>query len=214
MIFYDILASAPHLHIRQRRELAELFGFETKNTYEVLTSEAQSIGLLAEEGRGFLGIVLRQLLNHWRSFQIHLVAEDGTEILTANHPFRFYFSKLEVKDPGGRNLGVMEKNFSLLTKSFDIEIPGTRKMTVRSPFWKIWTFQVMRGDRLVASISKKWGGGLKEFFTDADFFHLTFEDSGLTVKERMVLLLSALYIDLLYFEGNNGGVLNFFSFGD
>ncbi len=59
------------LIIRQRRELFELIGFETRNKYEICDADKNVIGFCAEQNKGILGFLFRQFLGHWRSFEIH-----------------------------------------------------------------------------------------------------------------------------------------------
>lgn len=73
-------------------------------------------------------------------------------------------------------------------------------MTMTSPLWKIWTFPIKKGDRNVSVIEKKWTGLAKEMFTDADNFRVRFTDAKLTADEKLFLLVSAVFVDLLYFE--------------
>ena len=46
---------------------------------------------------------------------------------------------------------------------------------IAGPRWRIWTFPI-RGEDGVSegSIAKKWGGALREVFTDADTFRVEF----------------------------------------
>ena len=46
--------------IRQIHEIAEWIGFETRNKYEILDEENKLIGFAAEQGKGFLGLIMRQ----------------------------------------------------------------------------------------------------------------------------------------------------------
>lgn len=188
----------------QKKEMAELFGFETRNKYQLLDSNREVIGRAAEENTGVLGFFARQLLGHWRTFKLHFFNNQGELALTAHHPFRFYFERLEVYDASGALQGALQKRFSILSKCFDVEDPrGRVVLEVRSPLWRLWTFRFMntRGAQ-VALIEKKWGGMLKEFFLDADNFRLTIDESQLDIPETLshTLIAAALYIDLQYFE--------------
>jgi hypothetical protein len=51
-------------------------------------------------------------------------------------------------------------------------------------------------------VKKEWSGLLTEAFTDADRFQLTFESRSLSADERALLLASAIFIDLTWFEQN------------
>ena len=64
------------------------------------------------------------------------------------------------------------------------------QITVR----KISFFQ----NRSVAKISKKWRGMLKEGFTDADTFVLSF--AGLDLNTKITLMGAVFLIDFMYYE--------------
>jgi uncharacterized protein YxjI len=187
--------------VRQRHELAEWFGFETRNKYEVISSSGQSLAFAAEQGRGFLGLMLRQMLGHWRRFELHFFTPDRQEFMRAVHPFRWYFEELVVTDNQGRSLGRVVKRFALLSKKFVVRDASDQVlMTVSSPIWKIWTFPFERNGREVAVVRKKWSGLLAEAFTDKDTFSVEIQDPSLNEDTRRLLLAAALYIDLMFFE--------------
>ena len=55
-----------------------------------------------------------------------------------------------------------------------------------------------------ATISKKWGGALREVFSDADTFRIEFGTASWTEEQRAVLLAAAISIDFDFFENNQG----------
>jgi uncharacterized protein YxjI len=84
-------------------------------------------------------------------------------------------------------------------------------LEVSSPFWRVWTFPFMRGEREHARVAKKWSGLGYELFTDRDSFLVEYLESSLTEDERALVLASAIYIDLMYFEvKGEGGAINLF----
>ena len=206
------IAGESSIVIKQRKEMFEMLGFETRNKYEILNSSGATLGFAAEQQKGLLGTLLRQVVGHWRSFAVHIFDSNRQEQFVANHPFRFYFQRLEVSDMQGNSLGYLERQFSILTKKFLVHDETSRiSSEMASGLFKIWTFPFKRDGRDIAKISKKWGGAMTELFLDSDTFLLEFLDPALTPKEKAVLLCSAIFIDLLYFENNQGKV---FSVGD
>jgi uncharacterized protein YxjI len=185
--------------VRQRRELAELFGFETRNKYEVLAGE-ERIALVAEKGRGFASAIGRQFLGHWRTFHLAMVSPTGELLLEATHPFRWFFQELHITTHDGRELGVLDQRFALIKKRFDVRFATTAAAEVASPLWTPWTFRLTRDGDEVARVEKKWSGLLKEAFTDADNFRVVFTPRALGNDERAVVLMAAVFVDLVYFE--------------
>lgn len=190
------------IYIRQRKELAELFGFETRNKYEIDDENGKPLAFAAEKSTGLFGAIARIYFGHWRKFSIHLFDTNKNLILEAKHPFRFFFQRLEVYQADGVYIGALQQKFSIFSKKFILEDnSGKELLFVNSPFWKIWTF-IFKDDRgvEVSRVEKKWSGGLKEIFTDADNFRLKFTENRLSQNIQNILLASCLFIDLQYFE--------------
>ncbi|MBI3534269.1 MAG: hypothetical protein HY072_02105 [Deltaproteobacteria bacterium] len=205
MSLQEQLGTQSTLYIKQRRELAELIGFETRNKYSIETEHGEAIGFAAEQQKGILGFLLRQFLGHWRTYEIYCFDSLKQLSLKAVHPFRFLFQRLEVFSSDGVKIGAVQQRFSVFTKKFDVLDDNNQiLMTVASPFWKIWTFAFQKQNQTVATIKKKWSGLLTEVFTDQDQFRIEFNDPNLNLAEKTLLLVSGLFIDLQYFERKAG----------
>lgn len=195
------LQSAPELYVRQVRELAELFGFETRNKYAISTANREQIAYAAEQQKGFLGMILRQILGHWRTFEIAFFGPDRQPLFRAVHPFRFFFQRLEVYGNDGRLLGALQQRWGFFTKKFDVLGPDGRVLLeMRSGLLKIWTFPFYRNGAEQAVIEKKWSGAFSELFTDKDNFRVRFVSPTLSPEERILVLAAAVFVDLQYFE--------------
>lgn len=195
------LTTGTEFFIRQRRELAELFGFETRNKYEISNASGAVVGFAAEQQKDLLGFLFRQVLGHWRRFQITIFDAERKPYLRANHPFRFFFQRMDVTDARGQSLGYLQQRFAVFYKSFDVYDPrGALLFQVRSPFWRLWTFSFLSQSRQVAIVQKKWSGLLREAFLDADSFRIAFMDERLHADHRNLILCASLFIDLQYFE--------------
>ena len=195
------LSSATLLKIEQRKELAEVFGFETRNKYAVQLENGSDVLFIAEERKGGLDFLARQFLGHWRSFTLKCFDANRLPVCEGKHPFRFYFQELEVRGERGELLGTMKRRFSFLSKKFDVLTPDGRvALSVNSPIWKIWTFRFFDGARERAVIRKKWGGILREAVLDADKFELEFLDPSVDGNLRLVLAMACAFVDLMYFE--------------
>ncbi len=200
--------------VRQRRELGELLGFETRNKYSIEREDGAILGYAAEQQKGILGFLLRQFIGHWRRFHFTIFDSQRQSALHAEHPFRFLFQRMELfsapQDQGGVRLGAIQQRFGVLRKKIDIEdARGEVLFRIESPIWRIWTFPVYRwsnekADQELARISKKWGGLLKEAFLDADTFRVEFLSASLRQEHRLLILASALFVDLQYFEKKAG----------
>lgn len=192
---------ADRLVVRQRRELWELAGVETANSYQLLDGTGALIGYAAEEKRGTWGFLLRQLLGHWRTFTIRVLDPDQSLLWSIHHPFRLILKRIEVITATGQRLGALQERFTLFSKRFQLEdAAGNRLFEVNSPIWRIRTFDFLRGEVPVARVTNQWDGILTEVFTDRDNFVVEYFDPGLPLVERVLILASAIFVDLLYFE--------------
>lgn len=195
-----IVQQSSELMIVQRRELAELFGFETRNKYSIEANGVQ-LAFAAEQGKGGLAFLARMFIGHWRTFEIHVFDNQRQLALRVVHPFRFLFQRLEVMSADGRVLGAIQQRFAIFSKKFDVtDGTGRLLLSVSSPIWRPWTFSFERDGREMARVEKKWSGMLREAFTDADRFRVAFESHELSLDERALVLAAALFIDLQYFE--------------
>lgn len=188
------------VQVLQRREMAELFGFETRNKYQLADAQGNALGFAAEQGKGILAFFARYFLGHWRPFDIHIFNAQRQPLFRAHHPFRFFFQRLEIFDAAGKYLGALQQRWAFFAKRFDLhDAEGRLVMEMRSGFFKVWTFPFFRGETEVARVEKKWAGLLREAFTDGDKFRVVFTP-GVQGSERALILASALFIDLQYFE--------------
>ena len=85
-----------------------------------------------------------------------------------------------------------------------LDASGQDTYQLFGPLLHPWTFEIRRGDQDLGKITKKWSGIMKEGFTDADNFGVTFPASwDFTLKA--VFLGAVFLIDFVHFEnkGNN-----------
>lgn len=188
--------------IYQRREFAELFGFETRNKYEIFDENKNLIGFCAEQQKGFFGFLFRQFLGHWRSFEVHFFNTQRQEIFRSEHPFRFFFQEFQVFGQQNNLIGSIHQRFGIFTKKFDVrDSNGQLLFEMRSGFFSFWTFPFfgLNGAER-ALVQKKWTGLLKELFLDADNFMIDYSDPSLNQNERLLILAAGVFTDLQYFE--------------
>jgi len=192
------LRSATGLMIQQKKEWGEIItGFETRNRYVVMDASGSELYLAAEEGGSAL---LRMFLKALRPFEIVVLTPEGNPVLRLKRPFRFYFHQLDVFDAQGRHLGSIRKRFSLLRRVYSVLTSSEEELfQLFGPVLRPWTFVIKKDDTEYGRITKKWSGLLKEGFTDADNFGVTFPtDWDVTLKS---LFLGAVFlIDFVHFE--------------
>jgi hypothetical protein len=205
--FAASLAQAPRLVVRQKRSMMEVFtDFEARGRYAVFTEQGGFTAGFAEHGEGAGAFLARWLLKSSRPFTMGLYPSEhpSQPLLVLRRPWRWFFAHLEVQEAAtGRVVGRIEQRFSLLRKRLDVEGPDGRPlMRLTGPLLKPWTVIAEVGPesspREIGRIEKKWGGFLKEAFTDADTFLVTLPPADPT--QRQLLLAAAVLVDVLWFE--------------
>jgi len=200
-----VLETAEQYFVHQQKEWTEiLVDFETRNQYEVLDIEGHAVGTISEVSSGVGGFLKRNLYGSHRSLDVRVHEVGGQPVLRLSRPFFLWFSALDVFEEGGAKLGRVERRFGILYKKYDLLDAQDRCFAeIRSPLWRLWTFPVRHVNGAAeATISKKWGGALREVFADADTFRVAFEAGTWGGTERAVLFAAAISIDFDFFEEN------------
>lgn len=102
---------------------------------------------------------------------------------------------MEVSSPPGNLIGTIEQEWSIFKPAFTIKNGnGETVLRIQGPFCTMSIcgdveFEVLSadGDTQVGKISKQWSGLLREMFTDADYFGITFP-MDLDVRMKAVML--------------------------
>jgi uncharacterized protein YxjI len=197
------LAQAQALIIRQQKEWGEILtGFETKNRYEVVDHLSNPLIEALEEGDSVMATITRIFLKALRPFTMHLFSPQGTGLLKLTRPFRFYFHELDVCRPNGAPLGKIKRRFAVLRRIYAVfDRNGNQIFELFGPLLHPWTFQIKKGGQELGKITKKWSGLVKESFTDADNFGITFPQ-GIDLSQKAVLLGAVFLIDFVHFENS------------
>lgn len=192
------LSQHSELYVRQEIEHLEVFtGFETKNRYSVRTPSGEQL-LYAFEESGLLG---RSFLSSHRPLTIHVVDRDNTEVINASRSFFWFLSHLRVSDGTGQRIGSMQRRFAFLTRKFDLmDATGRVVAEMRGPIFRPFTFMVYQQGQEIGRVTKQWSGLGREAFTDADTFKVEVDTSRTDQDFSLLMLASAISIDLDFFE--------------
>jgi uncharacterized protein YxjI len=210
----SILTSAQQLFVQQRKEWIEIVvDFETFNQYRILDADKHEVGTVIERGGQFWTKVKRFFLRSHRPFKIDVFDASQSPLLHLSRDFFFFFSDLLVSGAEGQKIGAVHRRFGIIYKRYDLrDVSGRTFARIKSPLWRLWTFPVLDelGEQRSA-ISKRWGGALKEIFTDTDTFQVDFGQHTWTPEQRAIIFSAAISVDFDFFEnqqGNRGGLLN------
>ena len=201
------LSSFDTLIVSQKKEWGEIVtGFETKNKYVVTDASGNEEFMAVEENGSTL---MRLFLKALRPFEINILDFEQKSLLKLNRPFRFYFHELNISDSRGRHLGTIVRRFSILRRIYSVNSRGGNEIfQLFGPLLHPWTFIIKKGEKELGKITKKWSGLLKEGFTDADNFGVTFP-ADLDPAKKALLLGAVFLIDFVHFENKSGGGSSF-----
>lgn len=90
-----------------------------------------------------------------------------------------------------RNYDLLEANDQIFAK-------------IHAGLFRVWTFDLLDlTQKKIGFVTKKWGGFIKEIFTDADRYVVKLEQiAKLSLLQKAVVLGAAVSIDFDYFENN------------
>lgn len=207
----EYLSQIDQLVVKQSIELFEMFtDFETSNKYKVRNSMGQDVYNAVEES----DFCSRQCCGPNRSFKIHIKDAAKRDVIIAERPFvctvlpcfsscRF---EMTVKSPmNDEVLGYIRQNFYCCHPNFSVlDANMTEIFKVEGPCIqcgcsdKVFEIQDLNGTKCGA-VTKKWSGILKEAYTDADNFNVSFP-IDLDVKLKATLLSLVFMIDFMFYE--------------
>ena len=197
----EALNGVDSLVIQQQKEWGEILsGFETKNKYAVMSATGQQLYYAAEVGGNFL---VRMFLKAYRPFNMAVVSPDNQITMNLKSPFRFYFRELHILTPSGQQLGRIQRRFTLLRRRYTVyDAQGQELLELFGPLLHPWTFEIRQDEQILGKITKKWSGLVKEAFTDADNFGVTFP-ADWPNEAKAVLLGAVFLIDFVHFENKD-----------
>lgn len=202
----DIFGGTSRCFIRQIKEWGEiLIGFEGSNKYELLNERGEKIGFIAEQSSGIFKFLMRSMFRSHRPLHVKIFDKQGQEVIILERPFYFFFSTMRVSDRTGRLLGTIDQKFAIFRKRYYLsDHRGHPFAQINSPFFSFFRFEIesLKMRKSLGVISKKWGGLLKEMFTDSDTFGVDLSHD-LSQEEKAIVLGTAISVDFDYFEDNS-----------
>lgn len=210
--FQSYLANATSLRVKQKIDMIESFvGWEQGNKYSVSDQAGNKMFHAFEQS----DCLARQVCDSLRPFTVYLKDTSGKEILNFERPLRCTQigcclclpQELRIRTPDGRLLGTVLQNCAIFASKFTIkDATGKSVLKIHGPWLPCAfrcqgiTFELrsLNGSR-IGAISKEFGGIVREMFTDADTFGITFP-IDLSPDIKAVCLGALFLIDFMYFE--------------
>ncbi|XP_065203424.1 phospholipid scramblase 1 [Planococcus citri] len=205
------LTTIDQLMVKQKVELLEAFiGFETNNKYTIKNNQGQKVFYAVEDN----DCCTRLCCGAMRSFDIKILDNYKNEVIHIRRDlacsscwFPCCLQKLQVFSPPGNLVGSVEQTWSICTPEFDVKNEsGSTVLKIEGPICRYGIcgdveFKVLSLDKsaVVGRISKQWSGLMREAFTDADYFGISFP-LDLDVRMKAVMIGACFLIDFMYFE--------------
>ena len=173
------------------------------NTYDIFDPETNlKIGVAKEEQSGFQKL-LKLFLGGSVPTKVSLYCEESsTKVLEIYKHFTWLRSKVSVRDANGNDLGYFQGKLKLgLGIEFNIFNAGDIVMGNLKGNWKARDFKITNvNGELLGSITKKWAGIGKEFFTDADNYVIDISSNVQKNEDKILVLGACLALDSVVFE--------------
>lgn len=180
-------------------EKVQFLQFE--NEYKVFNDRAEHIGAIKQKLSGS-DKLLRLLFNKsMLPFHLEIQNAQAQVEATVSRGWTFFMSKIVIADGQGQPLGRVEQKFTLLKPSFKIFDNNNIQIGGISGDWRAWNFSItdVNGQE-IGTITKKWAGLAKEFFTTADKYNVQLTSFNLTREQKIAMLASAITIDMVLKE--------------
>jgi len=171
------------------------------NSYKVVNSKGEKLGILHEEIPGFLKKMLKFTpLKTLLSFRIRFFDDENNIILDLQRPFTFFLSNINIISADGKRLGYFKQKFKLWSGKFDVFDDSNKFIASIKGDWRDWNFKIIDDKKnKIGEINKKWSGLVKEILTTDDTYLIKVNDD-LPVDEKILIVSSAIIIDMVLKE--------------
>lgn len=177
--------------------------------YDIFDGESGELLGTASEEIGIIRQLLRLVVNK-QALPTSVIVREGAEgsgpaVLSIHRGFSFIRSKVSVNDGAGNYLGYFQSKILSIGGGFYVyDAEGKQSAEVKGD-WKSWNFRFLSADgRELGTVTRKWGGALKELFTSADSYRIQLAPDVPTSGALAALLLAAgLAVDIVLKETGN-----------
>jgi len=126
---------------------------------------------------------------------------DGKAVMTIRRGVALFRTKVTVEDAEGQMVGYFKSKLFTLGGGFFVYYPDDTQFADVKGDWKGWNFKFHTDDgRVLGTVTKKWAGFGKEFFTSADNYVIALEDDANGEHASALMLAAGLAIDTVFKE--------------
>lgn len=175
--------------------------FKFENCYKIFNEKGENIGTINQKLTSGQK-VLRLFMNKANLPFLFEIRNSNNEIeASISRGWTFFLSKIIIKDAIGNIIGSVQQKFKIIKPGFKIFNNMGMIIAEISGDWKAWNFVITDNSNVpIGSISKKWAGIAKEFFTTADKYNVNIDPNYSIKENKIVILASAITIDMVLKE--------------
>jgi len=175
--------------------------FQFENSYKIFNNNGIEIGSVRQKlstGQKILRLLLSKAM-----LPFHLEIKDiqGNTQSSISRGWTFFMSKIQINDSHGVNLGLIQQKFKFFKPTFNIFNSTNQPIAIITGDWKAWEFVIKDSDnRQIGTISKKWNGVAKEFFTSADKYNVEISPEYKNGTGKIIIISCAITVDMVLKE--------------
>lgn len=178
--------------------------FKASNSFDIFDGQNQQLVMQCrEENLGFFTKMFRFTdYKRMTPFDIDIKTTTGEKILTVKRGISLFLSTVQVLDEQGAVIGKFKQKFLSIGGKFEVLDANDKPLCMLKGKWTSWDFKFVSADnREFATVTKKWAGLGKEFFTSADNYVLQIsQDVPEGHPLRTLILAAVMCIDLVLKE--------------
>lgn len=175
--------------------------FKFESEYKVFDQKGIQIGFIRQRisaGHKFLRLFLGKAM---MPFLLEIVDKQGKKLAVVKRGWTFWMSEIIVLNENDQIIGFIKQKWSFLKPKFYIMDNTKSKIAEIKGDWKAWNFYITQPDGSpIGTINKKWGGALKETFTDADKYNVSINEEYDENTDKTVIVATAITIDMVLKE--------------
>jgi uncharacterized protein YxjI len=149
--------------------------FKASSNFDIYDPQTQQIIMTCrEENLGFFTKLLRFTdYKRMTPFDITIKTPDGSKVITVRRGVSLFLSTVEVLDENDTVIGKFKQKFFSIGGKFEVLDAQERSLCMLKGHWASWDFKFVSTDnKEFATVTKKWAGLGREFFTSADNYVL------------------------------------------
>lgn len=176
--------------------------FKASNNFDIFNPENNELVLTCREPNlGFFTKLFRFTdYKRMTPFDIEIRTAAGELVVQIKRGVTIFRSDIDVFDGGGRKIGVFKQQFLSFGGRFEVHDQHDKNLCTLQGKWTGWDFKFSKDNKELASVSKKWAGLGKEFFTSADNYVINITDVAEENPLRQLIIAAVMCIDMVFKE--------------